>query len=295
MRQTPLVLLAAGLAAGGATTLSAQIRASELATVSQTVDGTEIKIEYSRPRARGREALFGGEVKWNEVWTPGANYATTLEVNRDIRLHGHPVPKGKYSMWLVVKQTGPWIMVLDPRPRLFHMAHPDSTADQIRYPVNTEVGPRTEVLTFSFPEVRPSGTTMVLQWGTVRVPFRIDVTPSYNMAMSAAKAGPYIGKYAFEWTEKEPGDTVPLSFTVTLRDTLLMGEWSKEPWPGANPIVMVPIKEDWFIPAFLEQGEIHDVEKEMVLEFAHPKTGEKARGFEVRGTGDSLWATARRK
>src|SRR5512143_914055 len=115
MRHTGLFLLAAGLVAGSVPDLSAQIRASELATVSQVIDGTEIKLEYSRPRARGRDSLFGGEVKWNEVWTPGANYATTLEINRDIRLDGHPVSKGKYSVWLVVRQSGPWTMMLDPR------------------------------------------------------------------------------------------------------------------------------------------------------------------------------------
>ena len=69
-----------------------QVRASELGTVSQIIDGTRIAIEYSRPRARGRNDLFGGEIKWQEVWTPGANFATTLEVSRDVRIDGHPVP-----------------------------------------------------------------------------------------------------------------------------------------------------------------------------------------------------------
>ena len=62
--------------------LSGQIRASELGSVSQVIDGTRISIEYSRPRARGRQNVFGGEVKWQEVWTPGANYATTLELSQ---------------------------------------------------------------------------------------------------------------------------------------------------------------------------------------------------------------------
>src|SRR4051812_29853453 len=112
----------------------AQIRASELASVSQTVDGTRITIEYSRPRVRGRKQLFGTKlIEWNEVWTPGANYATTLETNRDITLSGHAVPKGKYSVWMVVRQKRPWTFVLDPRARLFHMAHPDSASNQIRF------------------------------------------------------------------------------------------------------------------------------------------------------------------
>jgi hypothetical protein len=295
MRLHQLLFVAASF--GGTTTdLSAQIRASEQATISQTIDGTEIRLEYARPRTRGRDSVFGGEVKWNEVWTPGANWATTLELNRDIKLDGHPVPKGKYSVWLVVKQSGPWTMVLDPRSRLFHMAHVDSTAEQIRYPVMPEAGPVTDVLTWSFPEIRVNGGTMAMQWGAVRVPFRIEVTPSYNLLMTAAKAAPYLGRYNFEWTEKSPADSIPMTLTVSYRDTVMVGEWLPELWPGAGPVIMVPIKDDWFIPAHLAKGEIYDIDKDMVLEFARRKQGQKtALTFEVRGTGDSLWATGKRK
>ncbi|HRZ10013.1 MAG TPA: DUF2911 domain-containing protein, partial [Gemmatimonadales bacterium] len=94
--------------------LSAQMRASERGSVSQTIDGTTITIDYSRPQVRGRDSLFGGVEKWGAVWTPGANYATTLEVNRPLKIDGHPVAPGKYSLWLVL-QPGEWTMVIDPR------------------------------------------------------------------------------------------------------------------------------------------------------------------------------------
>ena len=81
---------------------SAQIRASEHATVTQRVSGTTITLEYDRPVARGR-TIFGERgvvVKWGEVWTPGANWATTIDVDRDVKNDGRPLPKGKYSLWL---------------------------------------------------------------------------------------------------------------------------------------------------------------------------------------------------
>ena len=89
-RILPLTAVVVGL--GGAPVVRAQIRASELATVSQVIDGTRISIEYSRPRARGRQNVFGGEVKWQEVWTPGANFATTLELSKGLKIDGHAVP-----------------------------------------------------------------------------------------------------------------------------------------------------------------------------------------------------------
>ena len=38
--------------------------------------------------ARGRDSLFGKVVTWGEHWTPGANWATTIDVDHDIRLNG---------------------------------------------------------------------------------------------------------------------------------------------------------------------------------------------------------------
>ena len=54
----------------------AQIRASERALLAQTIDGTTLTLDFARPRVRGRDSIFGGQVYWTEVWTPGANMAT---------------------------------------------------------------------------------------------------------------------------------------------------------------------------------------------------------------------------
>ena len=84
---TALVVLPLALPA------SAQIRRSERGSVSQTVDGTTITVEYSRPQVRGRDSLFGSVVPWGKVWT-GANWATTFTANRPVTVAGHPVTPG---------------------------------------------------------------------------------------------------------------------------------------------------------------------------------------------------------
>jgi hypothetical protein len=273
------------------TTLSSQIRASELGSVSQVIDGTRISIEYSRPRARGRQDVFGGEVKWQEVWTPGANFATTLELSKGVKIEGYPVPKGKYSVWMVVRPAGDWTLVLDPRPRLYHMAHPDSTPEQIRFPVKALPGPFTEVLTWSFPENRSTGATMVMSWAASRVPLTVTVEPTYRLAMPAAEAAPYVGEYEFRWSDM-PDSVRSLGLIVAYRDSMLgMGFEPRDPYyDGAG---LIRIKEDWFIPAIFDKGQFVDALKEMVLEFK--VVAGKAVSFEVRGDGDELWAKGRRK
>ena len=203
--------IATGLVTGLAVTLlvpgpgTAQVRASELGTVSQTIDGTVLTIEYSRPRARGRDPLFGGVVHWGEHWTPGANWATTLEVNRDIHLNGHPVAAGKYSVWMVV-QPDEWIVYLDPEARAFHTDVPDSTDAQIRFAVVPEERPFLETMTMWFPNVSATGATLATQWGTTYVPVEISVESSRPITFAEDAAKAYLGTYRFAWATDQDGD-----------------------------------------------------------------------------------------
>jgi hypothetical protein len=272
---------------------TAQIRASEPASVSQTVDGTRLTVTFSRPRARARDSLFGKVVTWNEVWTPGANLATTLETSKNIRLNGRAVPQGKYSVWMVVRPSGEWTAVLDPRAALFHEAHPDSTAQQIRFPVHTAQRPFVEVLTWWFPEIRGSGVTLGMQWGTTYVPLEVEVEPSYTLSFPAEASAPYVGEYEYRW--KMPGDAwKPVVFTVVYEKGSLLGRWTPSPYPEWGRFVLIRIKDDWFIPGFLdEKGNLYEVAKELVFEFKL-ETG-RATSLEVRGEDDSVIATAKRK
>ena len=116
-------------------------------------------------------------VHWGEVWTPGANMATTLEVDRDIELDGHPVPKGKYSMWMVVSEDGRWTLVLDTDWSRFHTMRPREHDGQIRYSIRAETSPHTEVLTFSFPEITATGGVLAMHWADRVVRLAIRVRP----------------------------------------------------------------------------------------------------------------------
>jgi|KBSSwiStaDraftv2_1062776.scaffolds.fasta_scaffold13564_5 hypothetical protein len=282
----------AGVAlAFGPGVLHSQIRASELGTISQVIDGTRIGIEYSRPRARGRQDMFGGEVKWQEVWTPGANYATTLELSKDVRIEGHPVPKGKYSVWMVVRPAGNWTFVLDPRARIYHMAHVDSTPEQIRFQVRALPSPFTELLTWSFPENRAGGTTMVMSWGRIQVPLEVTVEPSHRIATPADVAAPYVGRYEFRWDDM--ADTAKaLEFIVAYRDSMLTMRFEPTD-PYYEGAALIRIKEDWFIPGIIRKGQLFDALQDMVLEFK--VVSGKAVSFEVRGDADQLWARGKRK
>ncbi|MEO6443726.1 MAG: DUF2911 domain-containing protein [Gemmatimonadaceae bacterium] len=263
----------------------AQVRASERATVSQTVDGTVLTINYSRPRARGRSELFGKAVAWGEVWTPGANWATTLELNRDATLDGRPVKKGKYSVWFVVRPNA-WTMVLDPRFQLYHEEHPDSTADQLRWTVTPTEVAFAEILTWSFPEVRPDGAVLQFEWATKRVTINTTVSPSHPLTISRADAEPFLGTYEWKW--EDAGDASAGTVELYYKDGGIKQRYTPFPdwYPRLQDQPMVRINDAWFIPAIIRDGKVWEMVADQIFEFE--VVGARSVGFEMRSDKDEL-------
>ena len=288
------------------TSVDAQLMASEPGSVSQTVDGTTISVDYSRPRARGRTGLFGTRIHWGEVWTPGANAATTMSLGKDVTLNGTPVPKGKYSVWMVVSR-GDWELVLDRDTTMFHTQGPRARAGQVRFPVKRETRPFMEVLTWWFPEVTSTGATLAMQWDTVYVPLRIGVPASHAKTVSADVARPIVGRYRLHFEprpqpargdttippEEQPPDDV--SFTIRyeggeLHAVMDPPMYSSE--SGYSDWMVLPKKGDWFVLGRMNHGELVEIFDFFGMQFQH--AGGVATGFELRTTSDNLVAKARR-
>lgn len=269
--------------------IRAQVRASEPGIVAQTIDGTTITIEYSRPVARGRVALFGGVVRWNEIWTPGANWATTIEINRDIRIDGHEIPRGRYSIWMIPRQTRDWTVVFSNRVRAFHTQHPNENDDLVRFDVRPETVAHTEVLTWSFPAIATGGATLRMEWGTTSIPLHITVQPTRHIAMEAGNVEPFIGRY----TVRSPGDesSPPMTLSITFEDGRLIGRFDPAP-PGEEGVMeFLPAGEGRFHPAWIRNGRLFEVDAETIVTFTI--AAGRAVGFEFIFDG-SAWLTGQR-
>jgi hypothetical protein len=62
-------------------------------------------IDYGQPHARGR-TIFGDLVPYGEVWRLGANWATTLMLDVDMRIGDLDVPRGEYTLFLLPREDG---------------------------------------------------------------------------------------------------------------------------------------------------------------------------------------------
>ena len=280
---------------GHAMPAGAQVKASELATMSQVIDGTKISMEYSRPRVRGRNPLWGTKVvHWGEVWTPGANYATTLETDKAITIDGHAVPKGKYSVWFVVRQSGDWTMVLDPKWRQFHNTPPDSTPSQIRFAIRPKEAPFTEALTWSMPDLRVNGGTLAMNWERVAVALNVGVSPSFSTTMPLADAQPYLGRYDFMEVDSTGKVTKTSPLVLDYENGTLKGRvglWNNY----LGHFALIRVAPDWFVPGvYDEHGEIYEVLRpDVTIEFT--RENGRPMTYEWRGDDDKVFARGVRR
>lgn len=275
------------LALGTPPTAVTQVRASERGTISQMVDGTLIEVSFSRPRLRGR-VPFGGLVRWGEVWTPGANWATTLKVSREIRLNEQPVPAGEYSVWMLPTEAR-WTVYLHKDPKLFHTQRPKPADMFLALEVTPAEAPPAEMLTFSFPEVRRDGVTLLFQWGTKSLTLQISVTPTARNRprLSPEEVEPYLGEYT-AWLFGERGDSTELRPRLFYEDGRLKGA------SGARRFELFPtgVRHQFWFESHDEAGP-YDVEQDSPVVFAIDPSG-RASGFSMKGIEQAFWMVGTR-
>jgi hypothetical protein len=145
---------------------------SQHGSVSQQIAATLITIAYDRPVARGRD-LFGALVPWGKIWSPSANNAAVVTISTDVRVNDEALAAGTYTLWT---EPGPerWIVIFNRAHPAFHLKYP-ADEDALRVEVVPREGAHMEALAFYFPVADDRRGELVLHWGRVVVPLRLDV------------------------------------------------------------------------------------------------------------------------
>lgn len=267
-------------------TVHAQPRGSERSIVTQMVNGTTITLDFGRPVARGRDNLFGGVVHWGELWTPGANWATTLEVDRTITLDGHGVRPGKYSLWLEPRESGPWRLSLHREWRLYHDSPVPEDGFVLQYDVTPREGAHMEALNWYVHSLAPRTATLRVHWGPTFVPLEIETAEYTWEPLPPAERASYLGAYEFDTHDPTTGGPLALTIGVLEENGRIVGRW------GRAPIALVPAGPAEFRIGFLRNGALFDVADEMTLRVLvrdGVSTGAELRWEgEVFGVGDKV-------
>ncbi|HEX9082915.1 MAG TPA: DUF2911 domain-containing protein, partial [Holophagaceae bacterium] len=146
---------------------------SPWASVQQTIGTTVIAIDYHRPAVRGRQ-IWGKLVPYNQVWRAGANEATTIRFSDPVRIDGHTVKAGTYSLFMLPRQ-GAWTIILNRRAKQWGAFEYDPRLDVLRLDVRPRQAPFTEWLTYALDPTSDSTAYVQLFWERLKVSFLVEV------------------------------------------------------------------------------------------------------------------------
>ncbi len=133
----------------------------------KTTEPPLARVIYSRPLRNNRN-IFGDLVAYNSVWRLGANEATEIEFYKDVKIGGKKIPKGRYTMYAIVKQDQ-WVMILNKDTDIWGAFKYDEKKDVVR--VNVPVQKSAEPIdAFSMSFAKTGyGTDLIVAWDTVIV------------------------------------------------------------------------------------------------------------------------------
>lgn len=194
------IFMAASFALVLSLSASAQIQtpqASPKATVEQVVGLTSVKIDYSRPSARGR-AVYGELVPFGRLWRTGANANTIITFGDDVIIAGKTLKAGKYALYTQPKADS-WDIIFYTDTNNWGLPEKwDETKEAVRATVKPEFLNRpVETLNiavnaldsdFAFLEISWEKTLVALKF---EVPTKATALKSIEEAMSGPTAGSY--------------------------------------------------------------------------------------------------------
>ncbi len=195
--------VAKGLSLFAALTLSLSAQAqlempqpSPAATLIQKVGMTEIKIEYSRPSAKGRK-IFGETVPLNgDLWRTGANAATKFTTTDSITIMGKGLAKGTYVLMTRPKADGFDVIF---NKNLMSSASDYKAQDDVLTVTAkpTTLSNKVETFTFEIGNITPTSATIDFMWENmlVSVPFTNDVDKKVMAQIKQKLDGPSAAEY----------------------------------------------------------------------------------------------------
>ena len=214
-------------------------QASPPGSVSTTVGLTDVKIDYFRPRVKGRKIFTNDAsalVPYGKIWRTGANSGTKITFSTDVKVEGTAIPKGEYLI-LTWPGADEWTVSLYKDVKLGGNTDGyDASKDAAKFKVKPQkLSEKVETLTFNIGDISDDSKTAKVQlaWENTSVKFTMSVDydaqvmKSIETATTAANADPntlfqaavyYLEngkdlKKAKEWVTKA-ADANPTAFWV---------------------------------------------------------------------------------
>lgn len=176
--------------------------ASPAASVSTQVGLTDIKIDYFRPRMKGRK-IFGTEasvlVPYGKLWRTGANSGTKISFSDDVTVGGVSVPQGEYLIFSWPGATE-WTIALYKDVKLGGNTNKyDKTQEAANFKVKPEkLTEKVETFTINITDIADDNKSAKIQlaWENTSVKFPVQVEYE-DKVMKSIEANTQVNPYNY--------------------------------------------------------------------------------------------------
>ncbi len=182
------------------TSANAQIQTpapSPWSKTEQMVGLTKVTVEYSRPSMKGR-TIFGDLVPYDKAWRTGANQATKITFDDDVKVGGKDVKAGSYAM-LTKPGMSSWSVMLYPHTANGVGAYMDTDVEPITVSAETaNMGEiKSESFMIMFNDLTASGCNLYMVWDNTiaSLPISLNTSEVVEAQIEKVMAGPSAGDY----------------------------------------------------------------------------------------------------
>jgi hypothetical protein len=156
--------------------------ASPEASVYTKVGLTDIKVDYFRPKVKGRK-IFGPTDQFMEqygkIWRTGANSGTVIHFSDPVKVEGKEVAAGKYLIFSIPNATE-WTMMLYSDLSIGgNAAAYDTSKEVVRFTVKPKkLGEQVETFTVNISDISEDNTraNIEITWADVSLKFGVEVS-----------------------------------------------------------------------------------------------------------------------
>lgn len=157
------------------------------ASVGETIGITNVDIHYNRPGVKGREGKIWGQLvpagftdqgygtNKSTPWRAGANEATTIEFDTDVKIEGKAVPQGKYALYIAYDPNESTLIFSKSNTSWGSFFY-DTKDDVLRVKVKPVATDKSvEWLKYEFTDQTETSATVSLLWEKLAIPFKVEV------------------------------------------------------------------------------------------------------------------------
>ncbi len=148
-------------------------KASQRATVGQTIGLTEVSITYDRPLVNKRE-IWGKLVPYDSVWRAGANENTVIAFSSPVRVGGRDLPAGRYGLHMI-PTASEWTVILSKQADAWGSFSYDPKEDALRVTALPVAAPFQEALGYTLDDPGTGSLVATLRWEKLAVPITVEV------------------------------------------------------------------------------------------------------------------------